>query len=122
MIPTQVAMIASITAVFGFDVSRSVITGFISSTIGAGGATVLGKTVVSSLLKLIPGVGSATGSAISSATAGIITTALGETYILIMCAVFKGEISTRDLETEEGKKKVMELFKEQLSMGGNKTK
>ncbi|MCR5774701.1 MAG: 50S ribosome-binding GTPase, partial [Lachnospiraceae bacterium] len=61
LIPTQVAMIASITAIFGLDVSKSVITGFISSTIGAGGATVLGKTVVSSILKAIPGVGSAAG-------------------------------------------------------------
>ncbi len=122
LIPTQIAMIASITAIFGFDVSKSVITGFISSTIGAGGATVLGKTVVSSLLKLIPGAGSAAGSAISSATAGILTTALGETYILVMSAVFKGEMSTKDLETEEGKKKIKELFKEQLSISGKKSK
>ncbi len=118
LIPTQVAMIASITAIFGFDVSKSVITGFISSTIGASGATVLGKTVVSSLLKIIPGAGSAAGSAISSATAGVITTALGETYILIMSAVFKGEMTTKDLETEEGKEKIKELFWKQLSIGG----
>ena len=120
LIPTQIAMIASITAIFGFDVSKSVITGFISSTIGAGGATVLGKTAASSLLKLIPGAGSAAGSAISSATAGVLTTALGITYILIMSAVFKGEMSTKDFETEEGKKKIKELFKEQLSKIGKK--
>lgn len=120
LIPTQVAMIASITAIFGFDVSKSVITGFVSSTIGAGGATVLGKTVVANLLKLIPGAGSAAGGAISSATAGILTTALGETYIFIMCAVFRGEMSTKDLETEEGKKKIKELFKEQLIISGKK--
>ncbi|MCR4655347.1 MAG: 50S ribosome-binding GTPase [Lachnospiraceae bacterium] len=116
LIPTQVAMIASITAIFGFDVSKSVITGFISATIGASGATVLGKTVVANLLKLIPGAGFAAGGAISSATAGILTTALGETYILIMCAVFKGEMSTADFETDEGKKKIKELFKEQLTI------
>ena len=120
LIPTQVAMIASITAVFGFDVSKSVITGFISSTIGASGATVLGKTVVSSLLKFIPGAGSATGSAISSATAGIITTALGETYILVMTAIFQGEMTTNDLETDAGKTKIRELFKEQLKVLGKK--
>lgn len=118
LIPTQVAMIASITTIFGFDVSKSVITGFISATIGASGATVLGKTVVANLLKLIPGAGSAAGGAISSATAGILTTALGETYILIMSAVFKGEMSTKDLETEAGKTKIKELFKEQLKITG----
>ena len=114
LIPTQVAMIASITAIFGFDVNKSVITGFVSSTIGSGGATVLGKTVVANILKLIPGAGSAAGGAISGATAGILTTALGETYILVMCAVFSGEMSTKDIETEEGKKKIREIFRKQL--------
>ena len=76
--------------------------------------------VVANLLKLIPGAGSAAGGAISSATAGILTTALGETYIFIMCAVFRGEMSTKDLETEEGKKKIKELFKEQLIISGKK--
>lgn len=117
LIPTQVAMIASITALFGLDVSKSIIMGFISSTIGTSGATVLGKTVVSSILKFVPGVGSAAGSAISGATAGLITTALGETYILIMVAVFKGDMNMNDLETKEGKEKVKQLFKERLKLG-----
>ncbi len=117
LIPTQVAMIASITALFGLDVSKSIIMGFISSTIGTSGATVLGKTVVSSILKFVPGVGSAAGSAISGATAGLITTALGETYILIMVAVFKGDMNMNDLETKAGKEKVKQLFKERLKLG-----
>ncbi len=117
LIPTQVAMIASITALFGLDVSKSIIMGFISSTIGTSGATVLGETVVSSILKFVPGVGSAAGSAISGATAGLITTALGETYILIMVAVFKGDMNMNDLETKAGKEKVKQLFKERLKLG-----
>ena len=120
LIPTQVAMIASITAIFGFDVSRSLITGFLSATIGAGGATIIGKTVVSSLLKFIPAGGSLAGGAISSATAGVITTALGETYILIMSALFEGSLSEKDLESEEGKKKIKELFRKQVSVIGKK--
>lgn len=120
LVPTQVAMIASITAIFGFDVSRSLITGFLSATIGAGGATIIGKTVVSSLLKFIPAGGSLAGGAISSATAGVITTALGETYILIMSALFEGSLSEKDLESEEGKKKIREIFKKQVSVIGKK--
>ena len=84
LIPTQVGMIASITAAFGMEINKSLIMGFISSTIGASGATVLGKTIVSNLLKLIPGAGTVGGAAISGTTAGLITAALGETYILIM--------------------------------------
>ena len=56
MIPTQLGMIASITVIFGFDVNKSIITALLSSTIGAGGATVLGKTVVTNILKFIPGI------------------------------------------------------------------
>lgn len=83
-------MIASITVIFGFDVNKSIITALLSSTIGAGGATVLGKTVVSNLLKFIPGAGTVAGGAISAGTAGVITAALGEAYIGIMELVFKG--------------------------------
>ena len=75
LIPTQIAMIASITVIFGFDVSKSIITALLSSTIGAGGATVLGRTVVSNIIKLIPGAGSVAGGVVSAGTAGVITAA-----------------------------------------------
>lgn len=106
LIPTQLAMIASITVIFGFDVNKSILTAFLSSTIGAGGATLLGKTVVSNLIKLIPGAGSVVGGAISSGTAGVITAALGEAYIGIMELVFKGEMSIDDLSTDKGKEEM----------------
>lgn len=114
LVPTQLGMIVSITVIFGFDVNKSILTAFLSSTIGAGGATVLGKTVVSNLLKLIPGVGSVAGSAISAGTAGVLTAALGEAYIGIMTLVFNGEMSIEDLATEKGKTKMKELFKDEL--------
>ena len=116
LIPTQLGMIASITVIFGFDVNKSIITALISSTIGAGGATVLGKTIVSNLLKLIPGAGTITGGAISAGTAGVITAALGEAYIGVMELVFRGDMKITDLGTAKGKKKMSELFKEQLSV------
>ena len=49
LIPTQLTMIVSITVIFGFDVNKSILTALISSTIGTGGATVLGKTVVANI-------------------------------------------------------------------------
>lgn len=114
LIPTQLTMIASITVIFGFDVNKSIITALLSSTIGAGGATVLGKTVVSSLLKLIPGAGTVAGSAISAGTAGVITAALGEAYIAVMELVFQGEMSIEDLGTSVGKDLMSRTFQEQL--------
>jgi uncharacterized protein (DUF697 family)/GTPase SAR1 family protein len=116
MVPTQVGMIASITVIFGFDVNKSIITALISSTIGAGGATVLGKTVVSNIVKVIPGIGTVAGGAISAGTASVITAALGEAYIGIMELVFNGEMSISDIGTEAGKKTMKDLFKQQLQL------
>ncbi len=115
LIPTQLGMIASITVIFGFEVNKSILTAFLSSTLGAGGATLLGKTIVANLLKLIPGGGSAAGAAISASTAGVITAALGEAYLGIMSLVFNGEMNISDLETKKGKDKMKELFTTQLS-------
>lgn len=116
LIPTQVGMIASITVIFGFDVNKSIITALMSSSIGAGGATLLGKTVVTNLLKFIPGAGTAVGGAISAGTAGVITAALGEAYIGIMELVFKGDMSIDDLGSKKGKETMSTLFKTQLKL------
>ncbi len=116
LIPTQLGMIASITVIFGFDINKSIITALLSSTIGTGGATLLGKTVVSNILKFIPGVGTVAGGAISAGTAGVITAALGEAYIGIMELVFKGEMKIDDLGTSKGKKAMSKMFKTQLSI------
>lgn len=116
LIPTQLGMIASITVIFGFDVNKSIITALLSSTIGAGGATLLGKTVVSNLLKFIPGAGTVAGGAISAGTAGVITAALGQAYIGVMELVFKGDMNINDIGTKKGKETMSALFKEQLKM------
>lgn len=114
MIPTQLGMIASITVIFGFDVNKSIITALLSSTIGAGGATVLGKTVVTNILKFIPGIETVAGGAISAGTAGVITAALGEAYIGVMELVFKGDMSIDDIGTKKGKETMSQLFKSNL--------
>lgn len=116
LIPTQLGMIASITVIFGFDVNKSIITALLSSSIGSGGATLLGKTVVTNIIKFIPGAGTVIGGAISAGTAGVITAALGEAYIGIMELVFKGEMSIDDLDTKKGKDAMSTMFKEQLKM------
>lgn len=112
-------MIASITVIFGFDVNKSILTALLSSTIGAGGATILGKTVVTNLIKLIPGAGTIVGGAISAGTAGVITAALGESYIGVMELVFKGEMKIDDLGNQKGKEIMTTMFKENLKVSRN---
>lgn len=114
LIPTQVAMIASITAIYGLDINKSIITAFVSSALGTGGATIAGKTIAANLLKLVPGAGTVLGGTISGATAGVITTALGEAYIVLMEAIYKGDLKASELGTPEGKKKLKEIFKRKV--------
>ena len=114
LIPTQLSMIASITVIFGFDVNKSLLTAFLSSTLGSGGVTLLGKTIVTNLLKLIPGAGSVAGGVISAGTAGVLTAGLGEAYIKVMELVFRGEMSIDDLTTIKGKEAMATFFKEEL--------
>lgn len=122
LIPTQVGMIASITVIFGFDVNKSVITALLSSTLGSGGATLLGRAVVANILKLIPAAGSVAGGAISAGTAGVITAALGSAYIAFMELVYKGEMDIEDLSSKKGKDKIANVFRENLKNGKDNLK
>ena len=114
LIPTQITMIASITTNFGMSISKSVIMSFISSTIGTAGTTILGKSMVSNLFKLIPGVGTGVGGMISGSTASLLTTALGEAYIKFIEMIYKGELKKEDLYDQNGQKAISKMFKEEL--------
>ena len=117
LIPTQVGMIASITAIFGIDVNKTVIRTLLSSTLGSGGATILGRSVVANILKLVPAAGTMAGGAISAATAGVITAALGSAYTTIMEMVYKGEMDIDDISSEKGKKTLSKIFNDKLKSG-----
>lgn len=114
LVPEQVTMISAITVIYGMNVNKSFLTGFISSALGSGGATILGKTIVSNLLKLIPGVGSLAGGAISGTTAALLTTALGEAYIQIIELIYKGDMKAEDLNSREGKEMMKNAFYSEL--------
>lgn len=116
LVPTQVTMISAITVIFGLEINKAFLTAFVTSTLGSGSATLIGKTIVSNILKFFPGIGTGVGGAISGTTAGFITTALGEAYLLLMEQIYKGEINKDTLNSSEGQKKMNKLFKEQLSV------
>ncbi|MBQ8469490.1 MAG: 50S ribosome-binding GTPase, partial [Clostridia bacterium] len=72
LIPTQIAMIGSITAIFGLEVNKSILVTFAGAMLGTSGATLAGKAISSSLMKLIPGAGTVLGGTISGSTAAVI--------------------------------------------------
>ena len=112
LIPTQITMLAGITAIFGITVSQNLLKSIVTSLAGTAGATFVGKAIAANLLKLIPGVGTALGGTISGATAAALTTALGEAYIAVMKMIVNGEINEQDLGTKEVQNKLQEIYKE----------
>ena len=119
LVPEQIGMLAGITAVFGIPVDKAALAAILSATIGTGGLTLLGKTIVTNLIKLIPGAGSVVGGAISAATAAALTSALGEAYIVIMTMVAKGEVSPDFIKTQEGIKEIGRIFVEKMKIARN---
>ena len=119
LVPEQIGMMAGITAAFGVPVDKAALTAVLSATIGTGGATLLGRTIVTNLIKLIPGAGSVIGGAISAATAAALTAALGEAYIVIMIMVAKGEVSPEFIKTQEGMKEIARIFAEKMKIKRN---
>jgi len=116
LIPEQIAMLAKITTIFCLPIQKATLTAIISATLGTTGATFLGRTIVAGLAKMVPGAGSVVGGVISGGTAAAITAALGEAYIGVMGLVANNEIKIGDLETEQGKKMFVDLFKKRLSV------
>ena len=110
IVPIQISMIAGITATFGLSLSVATITSIMGSVITGTGATVVGRAIVSSLLKLIPGVGTAVGGTISATTAAAMTTAFGEAYIATLALLFTRNNGKSPSETE-----VIETFKRQYA-------
>lgn len=84
IVPIQVGMIASVSAIFGLNVTTGFLTTLVTSSLGATGGTLAGRALVGGLLKLIPGAGSVIGGGISATVAGTLTTLLGEAYIAVL--------------------------------------
>lgn len=87
LIGEQVAMLGGITAVFGFDLKKRALTSLVYTALSVSGATFVGKTLVSSVLKAIPFVGAWAGITVSAATAGTLTLIIGEAYIKLMSSI-----------------------------------
>jgi uncharacterized protein (DUF697 family)/GTPase SAR1 family protein len=89
IVPIQIGMVAGISATFGLHLSEAFLSSLVASTLTGTGATITGRAIVSGLFKLVPGVGTLIGSAISATTAAAVTSAFGEAYIRSLEALFQ---------------------------------
>lgn len=120
LVPTQIGMIASITAVYGVHLNKAMMSAIITSLLGTTGATVAGRAIVGNLFKFLPGAGTLLGGTISGGTASLITTALGETYIAVMEAIVRGEMQDGDLQSSAALAKIKSLFRKNLKIFSKK--
>lgn len=111
LVPTQMAMLAQLTVIFGIPINRSLLSSTISGVLGTGGATLIGRTIVANAIKFLPGVGTTVGGAISGTTAAIITAALGLSYNQVMASMAR-RIYSGAVVTE---KEMIELMKSEYS-------
>lgn len=114
LVGEQIAMMAAINAVFKMDIGKDALKSLAVTAVGVGGAAVVGKTIVSNLLKFIPGIGSVAGGAISATTAGVITLALGKAYIQVCKMIKMGKLDQSDLSQKTGSDALTTALKEQL--------
>lgn len=118
----QIAMLVHITAIFGLPFDKSFISAIVSSLAGTGGATLLGRAIVSNLLKMIPGVGTVAGALISSGTASMLTLALGLGYIEALKRYMKAQLKGEVMSLADLSKIISEEFKDYLKSRRQKLK
>lgn len=112
IVPIQVGMLAGISATFGLSVDKSFLSTLIGSVIAGAGGTLAGRSIAASILKLIPGAGSAVGGTIAAATAAALTTVFGEAYIAVLNMLFiqnQGEPPTSEEVAKAFKTKYLQL-------------
>jgi len=122
LVPTQLAMLARLTVIFGVPLKKSILTAIITGVLGTGGATAIGRTIVANLFKLLPGVGTAAGGVISGTTAATITAAFGFAYNQAMVKVVKRFYAGESITEKEMVALMRQTFHEQMKKGIDRDK
>ncbi|MCQ2807555.1 hypothetical protein JT063_00825 [Helicobacter pylori] len=104
--PIQAGMIYKMNDAFGMDLDKSVATSLVAGLLGVTAVAQVGRTLVNGFLKFIPVVGSVAGSA----TAVVITEALGFAYLKVLEYYYNDETGEVELPDEVGM--ITSLFKE----------
>lgn len=114
LVAEQVTLMATICGIFKINIKKDGLKALASAALGAGGATLVGKTIATNLVKLVPGAGSVVGGAISAGTAGVVTLAMGKAFIEVCKAVKMGKLSEEDVTSSKGTNMLKKAFKDQL--------
>ena len=112
LVPIQTGMMASISQVYRVPMDSSLAV----SLAATGLATNMGRSLVGSLLKMVPGAGSIVGGTISAAVAGAFTLAMGTAWGRICEMMIDGKFGPLDnMDNAQIKSTFMNQFKELFS-------
>jgi uncharacterized protein (DUF697 family) len=114
LIGEQVTMMATICGVFHINIKKDGLKALVAAAIGAGGAGVVGKTIATNLLKLVPGPGTVAGGVVSAGTAGVITLAIGKAFIEVCKANKMGKLSEDEILSTKGINMMKQSFRKNL--------
>ncbi len=92
LMPVQLGMLASVSAIFGIDMGSDRAVNLIRGLVGQGGVTVVGREIAANLLKVIPGV-----SVINASVAAALTAALGEAYIQLCSEMLRRQTAGKPM-------------------------
>ena len=112
--PLLIGEQVTLCGIYGMDIGKDGLKMLATTALGAGGATIVGKTIATNLLKFIPGAGSIAGGAISAGTAGVVTLAMGKAFIEVCKLVKLGKLSEKDVLSSQGVSIMKDQFKEQM--------
>ncbi|MGH8326278.1 MAG: GTPase family protein [Steroidobacteraceae bacterium] len=96
LLPVQLGMLGSLTAVFGLDMTNEGAVSLIRGLVGGGSVAVAGRQIAASLLKVIPGV-----NFINAAVAAALTGALGEAYIQLCGEMLRRQAAGKPMPEAE---------------------
>ncbi len=90
LVPIQVGMMARIAALYDIPVQRATVASLATTT----ATTQTGRFAATGLLKMVPGIGTVTGGAITGGVAGTITFAVGHAWHRVCIGMAEGRFAT----------------------------
>ena len=121
LIAEQTAMLATLCGVYEINMEKEALSSLLWGVIGVSGTTIVGKTIFTSLMKMIPGFGTAAGGIAAAATGGTLTAALGKAWCILCKDVLSGSRDVSDLAGKDGIQLLSTTFQNQLRLEMKKT-
>ena len=89
LVPIQIGMMATIAVTYGVSIERSTA----ASIAATAAATTAGRSVVTNMIKFVPGAGTAVAAPISASVAGTFTYAMGHAWMRVCERLARGELN-----------------------------